>query len=193
MLEQSQQSQQPQQLLQSPTLEGILNQLPDYAKDVKLNVKSVLTPEGAPDLSVAQIYGIALAAVYVTQNAKLITAFTQESQDKLNANEFTAVKAAAGLMAMNNMYFNCVHLVEDAEIKAMRPNLRMNFMANPGVARLDFALYSLAVSILNGCSYCINAHIGHAVEQGLSKVGIHSAMRIAAIMNSLAQVIAIEQ
>lgn len=175
------------------SLENILQQLPDYAKDVKLNVKSVLTEEGAPDLTSAQIYGTALAAAYVTNNHKLIAALTADAQTKLSAAEITAAKASASIMAMNNMYFNFLHLANDAEIKAMPSNLRMNFMGNPGVSRLDFALYSLAVSIINGCGYCISAHVNEVTRQGLSKTGVQSAARITAIINSLAQVMVIEQ
>jgi lipoyl-dependent peroxiredoxin subunit D len=178
-------------------LDNLLESLGSYAKDVKHNVKAVLTEEGAPQLQQKQIYGVAMAAAYTTQNKILIDALTQTFQDKLSANEFQAAKAAATIMAMNNIYFHFLHLSSNAELSKMPINLQMSFMSRPGVSNLDFALYSLAVSILNGCGYCINVHMTHILkapsdgQNAVGIVGIQSIGRIAATINSLAQALVI--
>jgi alkyl hydroperoxide reductase subunit D len=43
-------------------IEQIREALPDYARDLKLNLGTVLTPSGAPGLNEKQIWSIALAS-----------------------------------------------------------------------------------------------------------------------------------
>lgn len=71
-------------------------------------------------------------------------------------------------------------------------NLRMNIIANPGIDKKDFELYSLAVSAINGCGLCIDAHANTLIKAGLSKHSIQHVIRIAAVLNGLAQVSIIE-
>ena len=56
------------------TLDAIRDQLPDYARDLKLNLGSVLTPQGAPGLSEKQIASIALATAIAARNPQLMRA-----------------------------------------------------------------------------------------------------------------------
>ena len=93
-------------------------------------------------------------------------------------------------MAMNNIYYRFIHLAADDEIKKMPANLRMQIMANPGVPKLDFELFSLAVSAINGCGMCMESHLHEVVKGGLSKQGAQSAIRIAAVINATAQALA---
>ncbi len=167
----------------------IKNTLGEYAKDIKLNLSSVLTEEGSQDLRLNQIYGIALACAYATKNPELIQALEQEG--KLTSEEVRAAKAAATIMAMNNVYYRFVHLVGDSEFSKMPARLRMNILGNPGVPKVDFELYSLAVSAINGCGKCMEAHVRTLQEHGVSKVGVQSAIRIAATINATAQALAI--
>lgn len=167
----------------------IKNTLGEYAKDIKLNLSSVLTEEGAQDLKLNQIYGIALSCAYATKNRELIHALEQEG--RLTPEEVKAAKAAATIMAMNNVYYRFVHLVGDSEFSKMPARLRMNIIGNPGVSKVDFELYSLAVSAINGCGKCMEAHARTVQENGVSRVGVQSAIRIAATINATAQALAI--
>lgn len=166
-------------------MEGLRNALPDFAKDIRLNLSSVLTPEGAPDLSQEQIWGIALASAYATQNAAVIAAVEAEAQ--VAPEVVNAAKAAATIMAMNNVYYRFVHLVNDADIKALPAKLRMNVIAQPGIARVDFELMSLAVSAINGCGMCLEAHTHEVTKAGVSKLAVQSAVRIGAVLNAAKQ------
>jgi len=62
----------------------------------------------------------------------------------------------------------------------------MNIIANPGVNKIDFELNCLAVSAINGCGMCIDAHAKTLINAGLSQLAIQSAVRIAAVMNAVA-------
>lgn len=168
-------------------MELLKDRLGEYAKDVKLNLSNVLTVDGAPDLSAAQIAGIALASAYATRNDAVVAAVLGSVQAELSPAEQMAAKSAATIMAMNNVYYRFTHLVADRDYASMPARLRMNVIANPGVERVDFELYSLAVSAINGCGMCMEAHVHEVHKAGVSKQGIQSAVRIAAVINAAAQ------
>ena len=168
------------------SIENIKNQLPHYAKDIKLNLSSVLTPEGAPDLTPQQIFGIALTSAYTTKNASLISAVLNDATAHLSENEITAAKSAASIMAMNNIYYRFVHLVSDKSYEKLPAKLRMNIIGNPGIAKRDFELNCLAASAINGCGLCIDSHTHELHKTGMSKLAIQSTIRIASVLNATA-------
>lgn len=170
-------------------IEQLKNKLPEYAKDIKLNLSSIITPEGAPNLTLKQIYAIALASAYATKNLSLITAFSNEANHQLLENEINAAKSAATIMAMNNIYYRFVHLVSDKSFSSLPAKLRMNVIGNPGVDKIDFELSCLAVSAINGCGMCLDAHAHELEKAGVSKLAIQSAVRIAAVLNAAAMAI----
>jgi alkyl hydroperoxide reductase subunit D len=51
------------------TLETLRESLPGYARDLQLNLGSVLTVAGAPGLTERQIWAVALAAASASRNA----------------------------------------------------------------------------------------------------------------------------
>lgn len=169
------------------------NQLPDYAKDLKLNLSSVLATSGDGNLSEQQITGIALASAYATKSQQLIETITAYSKEIIDESMVQAAKAAASIMAMNNIYYRFIHLTSDKEYQSMPAKLRMNILANPGVEKVDFELYSIAVSAINGCGMCMDAHANTLTKHGLNKASVQHAIRIAAVINGLAQVSTIEQ
>ncbi|MEA5444641.1 carboxymuconolactone decarboxylase family protein [Gammaproteobacteria bacterium AB-CW1] len=160
--------------------------LPDHAKDIRLNLSSVLKTEGAPGLSQEQIYGTALASAYAADNvafARQVESLVAEQADEATTN---AAKAAASIMAMNNVYYRFLHLVEDEEYGRMPAKLRMNVIGRPGVDKTDFELYCLAVSAINGCGLCVQNHEKVLRQAGLGREAIQSAVRIAAVINAAA-------
>ncbi|MCO6430163.1 MAG: carboxymuconolactone decarboxylase family protein [Deltaproteobacteria bacterium] len=169
------------------TFEEFRSAIPEYAKDVRVNLGVVLSAEGAPDLSEDQINGIALASAYATRSKNLIAAIENKAEGVSEA-IVNAAKAASAIMAMNNIYYRFTHLVEDEEISSLPAKLRMTVIANPGIPRPDFELMSLAVSAINGCGMCMKAHARELGKHGLSKSAIQSAVRIASVLNSSAQV-----
>lgn len=167
-------------------IEDLRSALPEFAKDIKLNLSSVLSESDTPDLSQQQIASIALATAYATRNATVIAATTQFASDHLSAAEINAAKAAATIMAMNNIYYRFTHTIADEAYRNMPPKLRMNVMANPGSDKISFELASLAVSAINGCTMCMNAHATQLEKAAMSKQAIQAAIRIASVMNAAA-------
>jgi alkyl hydroperoxide reductase subunit D len=170
------------------SIESLKESIGDDAKDIRLNLGSVLTPEGAPDLSAGQIGLIALASAYATRSQPVIAAL--KTQEGLEAAQAQAARAAASIMAMNNVYYRFTHLVHDEEISKMPAKLRMNVIANPGIPKLDFELACLAVSAINGCGMCMESHLHEVVKGGASKLAVQSAVRIASVVSAAAQALA---
>ena len=166
----------------------IKSALPEYAKDIKLNLSSVLREDRQSGLSLNQIYGVALASVFATQNTTLIEAFLNDARDLVSTEVIMAAKTAATLMGMNNIYYRFIHLINDPQYQKMPAGLRMNMMVNPGVDKLDFELMSIAVSAINGCGLCIDSHEKMLIKAGAKPEGIQHAIKIAAVINGLAQV-----
>ncbi len=175
------------------TIKELKSTLPEYAKDIKLNIGSVLSEEGAPGLTEKQIAMIALGSAYATKDRTLINSTSRTVAELLSAEDVSAVKGATTIMAMNNVYYRFTHLVSDKSYDTMPAKLRMNLMANPGIEKIDFELISLAVSAIEGCGLCIDSHVSVIVKHGLSKEGVQSTIRIAATFNAAAQALEIER
>ena len=171
------------------SLDLIRDQLPDYAKDLKLNLGAVLSAGGAPGLGEKQIAAIALATAIASRNASLTQAIEAWAAPQLDAAAVNAARAAAAIMGMNNIYYRFLHLVEDGEYQTMPVRLRMNVIGNPGIDKLDFELLSLAVSAINGCGLCVTAHERKLREGGVTRETIQSAVRIASVMHAVAGVL----
>lgn len=169
------------------TLKGMI---PDYAKDIKLNLSSMANDES---LSAQQLWGTMLASALATKSAPVISAIKAEAEQHLSAEAQNAAKSAASIMAMNNIYYRFVHLAANKEYQTMPAKLRMNVIANPGVDKVDFELWSLAVSAINGCGMCIDAHEAEIKKHGVTSAQIQTAVRIAATLNAVAAVVEGEQ
>lgn len=167
--------------------------IPDYGKDIRLNLTSVFTVEGAPGLNKKQILGTALASAYATKNQELSQYVFNEAKETLDDNEINAAKSASVIMAMNNIYYRFTHLVSDKSYSTLPAKLRMNVIANPGVEKIDFELYSLAISAINGCGLCIDAHVQTLRKDNVSETGIQSCIRIASVINAAAQTLFLKE
>ncbi len=78
-------------------------------------------------------------------------------------------------MGMNNVYYRFVHLASNKQYGTLPAKLRMNIIANPGVDKTDFELWSLAVSAINGCGMCIDAHEAVLLKAGMPVEQIQTA------------------
>ncbi|MEO5668144.1 MAG: carboxymuconolactone decarboxylase family protein [Bdellovibrionota bacterium] len=161
-------------------------QLPDFAKDIRLNLGSILSVEGAPGLTLGQIWGLSLAVAYTLRSKGLLDSVLESSAELLTDAHREAARAASSIMAMNNIYYRSSHLIEDPELSTLPARLRMNVIAKPGIEKIDFELYSLAISAVNGCGMCLKAHAHELRKAGLSLDGVQSALRIAAVLNAAA-------
>ncbi len=163
-------------------MQAIKELIPDFAKDVRINFSSITGDLGAPGLSQTQAHGVLLSAA-------LQLGFDQLSKeianaDTLNEQEVLGVKAAVAIMGMNNIYYRTMHLMSDKEVKSLPAKLRMNVIGSPPNEKINFEIYSLAVSVLSGCGMCINAHVNELKKAGLGNEGVQSIIRIASVVNS---------
>jgi alkyl hydroperoxide reductase subunit D len=165
------------------SIDAIKDRLGNFAKDVKLNLSSTLNDQ---TLSEQTKYGLLLASAISTRNREVAAAFEAEAAKHLSPAAFEAAKAAVSIMAMNNVYYRFVHLASNKEYGTKPARLRMNVIANPGVDKNDFELWSLAVSAINGCGMCIDAHEKVLREGGVTSETIQTAVRFAAIVQSAA-------
>lgn len=175
------------------SLDAIRDAIPDFAKDLRLNLGSVLTTQGAPGLDERQIWAIALATAIASRNPALTRDIEALAVARLDEAHVNAARAAAAIMGMNNVYYRFLHLVEDAEYQTMPARLRMNVIGNPGIDKLDFELLSLAVSAVNGCGLCITSHEKKLRAHDISRESIQSAVRIAATIHAVAGVLEYSQ
>ncbi len=168
------------------SFDQITAQIPDYAKDLRLNLDSVLSESGAPGLDAKQIAIVAIASAIASRYAPLVAALEQHAADVLDDAQIRGARAAAAIMAMNNVYYRFTHLVGNEEYAIMRAGLRMNVIANHGIDKMDFELASLAVSAINGCGMCMESHEKTLQKHGTSTQAIHTAARIAAVVHAVA-------
>src|SRR4051812_39680394 len=171
------------------TLDTIRDAIPDYARDLKLNLGSVLATTGAPGLTDKQIWAIALASAIASRNVPFTRDIESLAAAHLDATNINGARAAASIMGMNNIYYRFLHLVEDPEYAQMPARLRMNVIGNPGIDKQDFELLSLAVSAINGCGMCVVSHEKLLRKHEVSREAIQSAVRIAATIHAVAGVL----
>lgn len=164
-------------------IETIISNLPDFAKDLRLNYSSLINNHSI--MSEEQFYGSLLVAAITSRNQGLTEAIKELVQDKISSEVLYSVNAAASLMGMNNVYYRFTHLVEDSEYSKMPAGLRMNVMREV-TNKADFELYSLVASSITGCGLCVSSHEKVLVKHGFSREVIQMGAKIAAIIHGIA-------
>lgn len=165
-------------------LQALKDQIPDYAKDIRLNLDAVisrssLTPEDA--------LGVALAAAFAARSKPLVDAFSAAAPEA----ERNAALTAAALMGMNNVWYPYVDMAADEDLKTQRPELRMNaYASHGGVSKLKFEAFALSASIIGKCHFCIKSHYDLLKAEGMTTQQLRDVGRIAAVVNATAQVLA---
>jgi alkyl hydroperoxide reductase subunit D len=167
------------------SLKDFAETLPDYAKDLRLNLGSLLNDQTLGD---QRKYGLILSCAHGTGYKPIVEAAEADCAPKLSPEAANAARAAAAVMAMNNVYYRFVHLVSDPEYGTLPSKLRMNVIGQHGIDKADFELFSLAVSAMNGCGMCIDSHEKVLKQHGVSSTIIQAGARVAAIMKAVATV-----
>ena len=168
-----------------PGLKDFADTLPDYAKDLRLNLSSILSDQLLGD---QRKYGLLLACAHGTGYRPIVEAAEAEIEGRLTTEAANAARGAAAVMAMNNVYYRFVHLASNPEYSTLPAKLRMNFIGSPGIDKGYFELFSLAVSAMNGCGMCIDSHEKLLKQHGVKPETIQTSVRIAAVMNAVATV-----
>lgn len=166
-------------------LETLRASLPEEAKDIKLNLSALLTGTTTA-LTPAQRWGLVVACAAATRNAELRDAALADAAAHVDEKVLADAKAAAVLMAMNNVFYRFRHMIGKESYSQKPARLRMNRIAQPAGNKLDFELFCLAVSAINACELCIGAHEKVVVEGGLTEDHVMEAVRIAATLQAAA-------
>jgi alkyl hydroperoxide reductase subunit D len=168
-------------------IEEILESLPEYAKDLKLNFSSVVRQQ--MELSPTQTWGTVAACALAGRSTALIDALLPEAASQTSAQTVTSAKAANAIMAMNNIYYRFLHLASNQKYRTFRAGLRMNVLRSHGADPLDFELWCLAVSAINNCGACVDSHEKELREKGVPEEKVLAAVRIAAVIHALSVVV----
>ena len=174
------------------SLDALRESLPPYAKDLSLNLSTLA---GETTLSDQQKWGCFVAAAYAVGTGPVIKAvLASASEAGFPPEALEAAKGAAAIMGMNNIYYRALHIMRAGEeYRTLPARLRMTIIGNPGVDKCDFELWSFAVSAVNGCGMCMDAHEAELKKHCLTNVQIQTALRIAAVVTAVSRVAAAEQ
>ena len=157
--------------------------IPDYAKDTRLNIDAVVKRS---TLAPIEAEACALAAAFATGNTRLWTWMQSQLTDQKEAE---AAITAASLMAMNNVWYPYVEMVDDAALSGLPAQLRMNAIAtHGGSTRARFEAYSLAASIVGRCHFCVKAHYDTLKKEGYTVEQLRDIGRIAAVITAVSRV-----
>ncbi|HEY5409460.1 MAG TPA: carboxymuconolactone decarboxylase family protein [Caulobacteraceae bacterium] len=173
------------------SLDALRESLPAYAKDLSLNLSSLAAETVLSD---QQKWGCFIASAHAVGTGPVIKAILASAQEAgFSAEALEAAKGAAAIMGMNNIYYRALHLLRSGEeYRSLPARLRMTIIGAPGVDKCDFELWSLAVSAVNGCGMCMDAHEAELKKHGCTNVQIQAALRIAAVVNAVSRVVAAE-
>ena len=173
------------------SLDALIESLPSYAKDLKLNFSSVVRQQ--TDLSQQQLWGTVVTCAIAVRNEDLTAAALEEAANHLTPQALEAAKGAAAIMGMNNIFYRFLHLSSNEKYGTMRAGLRMNVIRTHGIDQLDFELWCTAISAINGCGTCVDSHEKVLREKGFGEEKILSAVRVASVMHALGVVLDTER
>ena len=164
-------------------VEDLRDSIPEPARDIKLNLQSVLQAES---LTAAQRWGVAIASAVAARSPRLRDAILLDARAIVGEEVIDDALAAASLMAMNNVYYRFRHMIAKESYAQKPARLRMQRIAKPVTNKADFELFCLAVSAINGCEMCVRSHEDAVIKGGLTEDQVHDAVRIAATVNAAA-------
>ena len=172
-------------------LDQLIDGLPGYAKDLKLNYSSLVRQN--TELTQQQLWGTVVASAIATRNSELTEAVLEEGSKRLSAQALDAAKAAASVMGMTNIYYRFLHLCSNEKYSTIPARLRMNVIRTHGVDHNDFELWSLAVSAINGCGKCVDSHEKVVREKGVSEETVLAVVRVASVIHAIGPVLDAER
>lgn len=151
-----------------------------YLRDLKVNVSNALSYS---TLGKKESYLLALAVSVNEKNERYNAVFTKlAEQEGATAAEIADVYACVSLMNVNNVFYRFRHFTGKEFYETSPAGIKMSIMLNPVTGKEFFELASLAISAVNGCERCVNAHEEALVKAGTTDQRIYDAVRLAAII-----------
>lgn len=173
------------------SIDALIDGLPAYAKDLKLNYSTLVRQN--MELTPQQLWGAVVASALATRNPAITEAVLAEGAKQLSPQALEAAKSAVAIMGMNNIYYRFQHLSSNEKYGTLPAKLRMNALRTHGVDAVDFELWSIAVSAINGCGKCVDAHEKVVRDKGVSEETILAIVRIASVIHAIGGVLDAEQ
>src|SRR5580658_8063952 len=169
------------------SIDTLIDGLPNYAKDLKLNYSTLV--RNNTELTPQQLWGTVVASAIATRTAELVSAAVEEGAKHLSAQALEAAKSAAAVMGMNNIYYRFLHLTTNEKYSTLPARLRMNVMRTHGVDHIDFELWALAVSAINGCGKCVDSHEKVVREKNVTEETVLAIVRVASVLHAIGGVL----
>jgi alkyl hydroperoxide reductase subunit D len=165
-------------------VDQLKDSLPEYAKDIKLNLDAVVNRS---TIDPEQVTYLAIAAAFATGNGKLLAFIAAGATDEVEKN---AALTAGALMAQNNVWYPYIEMADDSALSGLPAQLRMNAIASHGgTTKAKFEAYSLASSIIGKCHFCVKAHYETLKQEGYTVEQLRDIGRIAATINALSKIL----
>jgi alkyl hydroperoxide reductase subunit D len=169
------------------SLDALIDSLPSTAKDLKLNYSSLV--RNNTELTAQQLWGTVVASALATRSAALTAAVLEAAPAKLSPQAQEAAKTVAAIMGMNNIFYRFQHLSSNPRYSEMGARLRMNGLRGHGLEEVDFELWALAVSAINGCGKCVDAHEKVVREKGATEELVLAVVRVASVVHAIGAVL----
>ncbi|HTD40383.1 MAG TPA: carboxymuconolactone decarboxylase family protein [Mucilaginibacter sp.] len=158
-----------------------------YLRDLKLNLASTLTSE---HLNTKECALIGLSSAINNNNKVLTQFFTRYAEEQgATAAETAEAAGCASLLASNNVFYRFRHFTQKEKYSQIPARIRMQLMMKPVTGKEFFELMSLAISAINGCEMCVNAHEESLIKMGTTEERIFDAVRIASLVTATGKII----
>jgi len=158
-----------------------------YVRDLKLNFTSTFTSNHMTEKECALV----ALTIAVNNNNKVLIEFFEKLALSKEATEAEIGEAVgcASLLALNNVFYRFRHFTGKEKYTQIPARVRMQLMSSPVTGKEFFELMSLAVSAVNGCEMCVNAHEKSILGLGATEERVFDAVRIASIVTSAGKVL----
>jgi len=171
-------------------IESLKESLPDFAKDLRLNLSSLARTTA---LTSDELWGTMLATAAATRNATVLREIADEAAEHLSEQTRAAALGAASIMGMNNVFYRGKHFLGGA-YDDLPARLRMTIIGSSGgVDKSLFELWAMATSAVNGCQACMASHEAVVREAGLTRETVFEALKVASVVAGVAQALMIAE
>lgn len=166
----------------SKGLEAVVKTENRYLRDLKINLGNALQYQ---TLSKKESYLLALSVAINEKNKLAIESFTKLAINEGSTEaEIAETYACVSLLNANNVLYRFRHFTKKDVYQNSPAGIKMSIMMSPVFGKEFFELMSLAVSALNGCELCVNAHEASLLKLGTSENRIFDAIKLTAIIRS---------
>lgn len=150
-----------------------------YLRDLRINLSNALKFQHVNKVEILLI-GLAVAVNDKSKHLKDVLLHALRAEGK-SETELAEVVACVSLLNVNNVFYRFRHFTNKEYYAKTPAGIKMGIMMKPALGKEFFELLSLAVSALNGCELCVNAHEASLIQLGTSEARIYDAIRCASI------------